>query len=145
MLVLLSILCVFFCMPIVFVLAPVGGPTFSTPESSADRTQCGRDSLFHRPIRAKDCPEGAGRVVRDTRIGGARLLFTYRSRWPLFTFYRNGASSEQLRFICSDNGKVRSRIRRETKKVVSWNVFVIETNCNFPLEFRGFFFSSECR
>lgn len=62
---------------------------------------------------------GAGRVVRGTRIGGARLLFTYRSRWPLFTFYRNGASSEQLCFICSDNGKVRCRIRRETKRLLA--------------------------
>lgn len=36
---------------------------------------------------------GAGHAVRDARIGGGvRLLFTYRSRWPLFTFDRNGAS-----------------------------------------------------
>lgn len=86
------------CTPIVFVLAPVGGPTSAGSESSAEQTQCGKDLCSADQSEPKYRFEGAGRLVRDTRIGGARLLFTYRSRWPLFTFFRSEMISDYLRF-----------------------------------------------
>ena len=76
-------------MPIVFVLSPVGGAASgSRRESSQWRGQ----SFRGEPIGAEGCRDrGRATGERDALIGGAGLLFTYRSRWPLFTFYWHGA------------------------------------------------------
>lgn len=75
-------------MPIVFVLDPVGGPT---SERQWQAFQCW-------PIGAEIGLRGRDKASGDALIGGVGVPFTYRSRWPLFTFYGNGAWFVELGF-----------------------------------------------
>lgn len=55
----------------------------------------------------------AGQDGSDARVGGASLLFTYRSRWPLFTSHRDGACWDPAYFwLCTHSPLLMGQIRR---------------------------------